>query len=300
MKKNLVSYLVYISLVFLLITLLRKEYIVFPETIHVTYLGLSFITLFLGFIFQGLSYKVLLKNHGYFITARDAIISYGLPVFGRYIPGKFWVHLGRASYINKHYGYPFNEITYISLSSQFIGIWIVILFCSVVLVMANISLMLKLLVLVLWVALTLIIFTSYFHQLFSWLVFKIRKKKVQVPILSFRENLRVFPVFILFWGLYGVSFYLLSLSMYAQVSPLTISFFPLSAVIGIAALFAPGGLGAREAVLTGLLKLDSIGLVLATSISVFSRVWFLVGESFIFALAMILKVLRKPKTPIAR
>lgn len=299
MKKNLVSYLVYISLIFLLITLFRKEYIIIPEKIQLYYLSVSFLALFSGFVLQGLAYKVLLKNHGYFITARDAIISFGLPVFGRYIPGKFWVHLGRAGNINTQYGYPFNEMVYISLSSQFIGIWIVILLCSVVLIAASISLTIKLLVLALWLALTLIIFTSYFHQLFTWAIYKISRKEISIPILSFRKNLRVFPVFILFWGLYGFSFYLLSLSMHANVSLLAISYFPLSAVIGIAAIFAPGGLGAREVVLTGLLKLDNVSLATATSIAVFSRVWFLAGELFIFIMAVGLKMYRKFQTPTA-
>jgi len=50
------------------------------------------------------------------------------------------------------------------------------------------------------------------------------------------------------------------------------------------ALIAPGGLGAREGVMIGYLIFAGIPAIEATTIAVVSRLWFLLGEIFIFIL----------------
>ncbi len=287
-KKNWLSYLVYISVAFLIITLIREEYIVAPKAINYKYLSLSFFILFLGVFIQGLSYKVILKNFGYFITVRDSLIAFGMTVLSRYIPGKLWVHLGRAGYIEKNYNYPFNELAFISLNLQFMGIWIVVLFCSLGFFMIDIPVFAKILIFVFWIILSLIIFTRYFHRITQWLVLKTTGKEIKIPNLSFKENLKVFPVVIIYWFLYAFAFYLLSLSLSADIGYLSLMYFPISTVIGIVVIFAPGGMGVREATLVGLFTYSGVTTVLATTVSAFSRVWFLAGELFAFVLGVIL------------
>ncbi len=292
-KKNWLHYFIYISVAFLAYTLIKKEYIVLPENINFKYFALSFLVLFVGVLIQGLSYKVILKNFGYYISAVDSLIAFGMTVLSRYVPGKFWVHLGRAGYIKDQYKYPFNDLAFISLNSQFISIWLVVLFCSLGFVIINISVLIKTIIVVLWLALTLIIFTRYFHSIAQWLVLKISGKEIKIPNLSFKENLRVFPVIIAYWLLYAFAFHLLALSFYADVGYLSLMYFPISAIVGIAAIFAPGGLGAREATLVGLLALGGTTTVLATTIAAFSRIWFLAGELFGFVLGGVIKICKK-------
>lgn len=292
-KKNWLHYFVYISVAFLAYTLIKKEYIVLPETINYKYFSLSFFVLFAGVFVQGLSYKVILKNFGYYITARDSLIAFGMTVLSRYVPGKFWVHLGRAGYIRDHYNYPYNELAFISLNSLFIGIWIVVLFCSLGFVIINIPFLIKIIIVVFWLILTLIIFTRYFHRIAQWLVLKISGREIKIPNLSFKENLNVFPVIIAYWFLYAFAFHLLALSFYADVGYLSLMYFPISAIVGIAAIFAPGGLGAREATLAGFLTLGGTTAVLATTIAVFSRIWFLAGELFGFVLGIVIRLSKK-------
>ena len=292
-KKNWLHYFVYISVAFLAYTLIKREYIVLPETINYKYFSLSFFVLFVGVFVQGLSYKVILKNFGYYITARDSLIAFGMTVLSRYVPGKFWVHLGRAGYIRDHYKYPYNDLTFISLNSQFIGMWLVILFCSLGFAMLDISVWAKISIILFWVMLTLIIFTRYFHSIAQWLVLKASGKKIKIPNLSLKENLNVFPVIIAYWFLYAFAFHLLALSFYADVGYLSLMYFPISAIVGIAAIFAPGGLGAREATLVGLLALGGTTTVLATTIAAFSRIWFLAGELFGFGLGIVIRLSKK-------
>jgi uncharacterized membrane protein YbhN (UPF0104 family) len=72
--------------------------------------------------------------------------------------------------------------------------------------------------------------------------------------------------------------------------PFPIAFaFGLAGSIGIMAVFAPGGLGVREGILTGFLTLAGVDLPVATTIAVTSRLWFLAGELFIFLLAVVLR-----------
>ncbi len=282
----------------MIIQLIRYEYIVMPESLNYNYLSLSFLLLFTGFLIQGLSYKVILKKYGYHISSKDSLISFGLTVLSRYMPGKFWVHLGRAGYINKYYNYPLDELAYISLNCQFIGIWLVVLFCSIGFVFLDISFLMRVLIFSLWILLSFLIFTRYVHQMTQWVVYKTMGKRINLPALSLKNLFKVFPVFIFYWFLYAVAFYILSLGFAAEIGYLALIYFPLSAVVGIVSLFAPGGIGTREASLVGFFTMGGVTTVLATTISAFSRVWFLAGELFAFLLGMILNVHKKAKTVV--
>ncbi len=298
MKKKWFTYFVYISILFLIIQLIRHDYIIIPERLNYQYLSLSFLLLFAGFLVQGLSYKVILKKYGYKISAKDSLISFGLTVLSRYIPGKFWVHLGRAGYINKHYNYPLNELVYISLNCQFIGIWLVFLFCSFGFITLDISVVMKIIIFSIWILLSFLIFTRYFHKMTQWVVFKTLGKRINLPTLSLKNLFNVFPVFILYWLLYAVAFYVLSLGFTAEIGYVALIYFPLSTIVGIVSLFAPGGIGTREASLVGLFAMGGVTTVLATTISAFSRLWFLAGELFAFVLGMILNVHKNAKTVV--
>ena len=62
--------------------------------------------------------------------------------------------------------------------------------------------------------------------------------------------------------------------------------FPLAATIGVLAIIAPGGIGAREGILTGYFVLTGIPLETAVTISIASRLWFLIGESLFFIVGL--------------
>ena len=119
------------------------------------------------------------------------------------------------------------------------------------------------------------------------------KKQVRIPALTFKQNIKVLPVFFIFWLLYALAFYFLAMSMDIVLNPLGIIYFPLSSVLGIAAVFAPGGLGLREASLVGLLTLGGVTAVAATSLAALSRIWYLAGELFALILALVLKAAEK-------
>jgi uncharacterized membrane protein YbhN (UPF0104 family) len=65
-----------------------------------------------------------------------------------------------------------------------------------------------------------------------------------------------------------------------------ISFLPVAGIAGILSFIAPAGIGVREGVLTTLLANKGIPVTDAISVAVFSRLWFLGGESIIFLSAL--------------
>ncbi len=69
-----------------------------------------------------------------------------------------------------------------------------------------------------------------------------------------------------------------------EVSLLAGFIFPLANTLGIVFILAPGGIGIREGILTVLIHASGVDLITATSIAVFSRLWFLAGEGFLFLL----------------
>ena len=109
-----------------------------------------------------------------------------------------------------------------------------------------------------------------------------------MPKISKWSIFKTLPYFFICWLFLSIGFWMMALAIDSNVS-FSISFaFPLAAVLGIAAILAPGGLGAREGVLIVLLKASGLLLETATLISVFSRLWFLIGEIFFFLVAFVL------------
>jgi uncharacterized membrane protein YbhN (UPF0104 family) len=298
--KKISTYIVYLSLIFLFIYLYKKDIFVIPRNLDYRYVLFSIILLFLGEIFHGMQFWIILKRYGYFISVIDSIRAYGLNIFSRYVPGKVWVFVGPVTYIKGKYGYPLDSLLTVSLSSQFIGLWIVLTLSMVVLFLSKLSFIIKLLCIIAWIALTLIVFTRYFHNLVQWLFLKVAKKTINIPQISIKKYISIFPVYILSWICSTVGFYLLCLSFGIVPNLITLFAYPLATIIGMLVVFIPGGLGVREGILVMLLIQSGIPAQLATTISVTSRLWALLGEAFIFLSGLILKIYNRDSLPMAK
>jgi len=115
------------------------------------------------------------------------------------------------------------------------------------------------------------------------LVNKLLKKDYLLPDLDFSKSLILIPWFLGGWILWGCGFFLLAVSITDHFIPFSAVFcFPLAGSLGILFVFAPGGIGIREGIIAGYLTLLNVSLPEAIMISATSRLWFLVGELFIF------------------
>lgn len=288
--KNWFRYIFYASLIFLVVALIRADYLVIPQIYHPGKLVLSLLLLFMGFILNATSWAKVLKQGGMQVSVSDGITSAGLSVFAKYIPGKIWVIMGRAEFISKRYGISRKDLGSLSFDAQFVALWAALLLGTIGMISVNSVDLYGLSVLLLFIFLSLVIFTSLFHRFIEMALFRITKKEITFPRLSFRKTLKIIGWYLLNWGFWCVSFFFLATSLVETELPFNIAFaFGLAGSIGILAIFAPGGLGVREVILTGFLTMAGLDLPLATTIAITSRLWFLMGELFIFSAALILE-----------
>jgi len=293
--KKWFKYFLILSLVFLIINLIREDYLNVPKVYRFSTIFLSLLLLFAGFVFDAISWGKVINNTQYKTSYKRAIASMGLFVFGKYMPGKIWVILGRGEYIANNYHYSRKDISSFSINAQLLSLWAGLFLGTVGMIAINEISVYGLSVLVLFLVLSLTIFTPFFHNIGEYILSKIFKKPISIPKLSFPNAIKVLPWFILNWGLWCVSFYFLAHSLMAQEVPFNMAWgFGLAGSLGIMAVIAPGGIGVREGLLTGYLTLAGIDLQNATTIAVASRLWFLIGEVFIFLVALVIEKTSKP------
>lgn len=282
------KYLIYISLGFLVMALIKADYLRIPYIYSVIGLSLSFILLFLGFITNAVAQQQLLKKSGYSISIYHSFSMVGLNMFGKYIPGKMWMMLGKAAYIAERSSYKLMDLSVLFVRAQFIAIWCG-LFLGIIGLLMNSALDF-----VSWIGLsalfglTLILFSQSANNAAEKLINKLKKKHITIAKLNISTTLKVLPWFLGSWLFWGGGFYLLGASVTDHAIPLsTIFCFPLAGTLGILFLFAPGGIGIREGIIVGYLSVAHFNLTEAVTIAAASRLWFLIGEFFIFAVGLI-------------
>jgi uncharacterized membrane protein YbhN (UPF0104 family) len=282
------KYLVYISIIFLAVALYNANFLKIPQVFSIPSLLISFIFLFAGFIANTISWKQILKISNYHVALRQCLAGVGLSVFWKYIPGKIWIILGKAAYITEKERYPLGKISAISLNAQFITLWTGLIFGLTGLFLLGEFHSWGWIILLLFLALTAVIFSRLAHSTAERILNVILRKEIKIPILAFKLTTRIMPIFALTWVLWSTGFYMLVLSLSATDIPWSVGFgFPLAGTLGIMAVIAPGGLGAREGVIVGYLAFAGIPVAEATAIAVASRLWFFAGEIFIFIIGWI-------------
>lgn len=285
------KYLIYASLVFLAVALVRSDYLVVPHIESPLLLALSFPALFAGFLYMAIHWQVLLRLAGIETTLQRAIPSIGLSVFAKYIPGKVWVILGRAAYISEREGATKTATSTLSLQAQLISLWAGLLLGALGLAFTGNWSQLGSgpAIAALWLVLSGIIFTPYANRLATVAAKRLLNKELNLPVISLRKIAHAMPYFMLNWLFWCLGFYLLSQALTAQtVSPYSGLGFALGGTLGILAIVVPGGIGVREGFLAWYLIALGVDKPTAVTISVASRLWFLIGEAFIFAVGVVL------------
>lgn len=293
--KKYFKYFVYISLIFLIVALIKADYLVIPYIHNIGLLALSIVFVCIGFFFDSFAWKKTLNIYGYKnVSTSEAIASMGLSIFGKYIPGKIWLIMGRSAYIAQRHNLSEKDTTSISLNAQFISLWVGLLMGSTGLWLIGSKDYWAELTLLLWLMLSLLLFSRVFHNMFTGIVKKIFKKTLSIPSLSISNVFKTLPWFIINWLSWCAGFYLLTQSLSPNIVGPEIGFvFALAGTLGLLAIIVPGGLGVREGIVVALLLLAGFDETLAISISISSRLWFLIGEIFIFLLGLLFNIKNK-------
>lgn len=283
--KKYFNYFIYLSVIFLIITLIRSDYLVIPEINSIFILLCAIIVLFIGFLFEALAWQKTLYVYGLKSSFKASIASVGLSVFGKYIPGKIWVIVGRSAFIAKKYGHDESETAYISFTTQIISLWVGFLFGILGLILMKDISLAGILATSLWLVLSLILFVKKIQSIIIVIIGKIIRKQLNIPLLKISLVIKVLPYFIIRWVIFSFSFYLLVQALTLQdVSWIIGLGYPLAGTLAMAAFIIPGGIGVREAIITGLLISTGLSSQLAVTVGAASRLWYLCGEVFIFLL----------------
>ena len=288
-KKSIYKLVLYVSLIFVFIELYIKGYFVIPEIKDYFLFIISVFFIALGFVMQSYNWTMVLKDHRVKILFKDGLISNCQSVFMKYLPGKVMIIMGRAMYIADKGNVSISKVSSLSLYSQLLSLFSGGLFGLILLFNDDVEISYKFLILLVEVFLIVFFLSFNFFRKLFFVIGKIFKKRIIFPKISLLSTVKFIPFYILMWFFWGLSFYFLSASIYSE-SNIVLSFiFPLCSVLGIAAIFAPGGIGVREGALSFLMILFGVPIKIAISISVFSRLWYLLGESIIFLLSIIVK-----------
>lgn len=285
---NNYKYFVYISLLFLVFTLYKAHYLKIPHIFSFSALMISFLFLFVGFISQAFCWKKILETSEYHVSFRECLAGHGLSVFGKYIPGKVWTIIGRAAYVSGKDHLPLGTLSALSLNEQFISIWVGLIFGIAGIFILHGFHLWGWVSLLLWVGLTIIIFGTPLYNAVEYFIKSLLKKNIKFPIITMKSVLSIIPWSIIIWASWSIGFYLLVKSLITSDIPWSIALgFPLAAILGLMAFIIPGGIGVREGIMIGYLSLAGIGFAEAGTIALVSRLWFLIGEIFIFSLGWV-------------
>ena len=285
MKSRWHRYLVYVSLIFVGIVLYRFDYLHVPEIASLPLLAATFGLQLAGFLLLVASWTVLLARGACPIRFSEGLAALGLSVLGNYVPGKVWLIIGRAGYISARHGYAFSKTSVLSLHAQLVTLWVGLALGAAGAFAVGGGRLWGPLIGLMWLALTLTIFSRGVHGLVARVVGRLVGRHLSIPLLAFDSTLQAAGWAAIAWLAWSLAFYLFLIALgVADVSLVDGLAFPLAATLGVLAVFAPGGLGAREGVLVGYLVLTGHSGAEATTVAVAARLWFLAGELALFAL----------------
>jgi glycosyltransferase 2 family protein len=287
--KKIINVFLYGSLIALLIYVYNLDFLIFRDlSINYFWLFISIFLLFTGFILSAISWKVALKMHGIDITSRKAIMSHGLPAFTKYIPGKIWTILGRAALIQSK-DHTVKKLSFISLKEQLIYLSLGFIISIYPIVRTEKIREYSFIIISISVLLFILLFSEHLQKLFQRIWNYIFKKEINIPIIKGREFVKLSWFILFYWSVWTLGFYFLLISVLGIV-PLYYAFaFPLSVSLGLISIIFPGGIGVREGVIVLFLVANGIQTEVAVTFSVLSRLWFLLGEVFIFLTAVVIR-----------
>lgn len=289
MKKWL-KYFIYVSVLFLLYSLWRADYLQVPEVNNISYLLISILFLFAGYMTKSLVWSIGLGLDNIKVSFSDSVASTGIAELGKYIPGKLWVVVGRALYISQIAKVSLERTSSISLNVQLLVIWSGILIGSIGLFLMPVPRSWFYLAGAGWLLLSLVLFNKKFHRLIQRILSRILKREIDIPIIDVWKDKKILLILLADWLTRMIGFYFLiaSISEY-PVDMVLASGYPLAVALGIIAIIAPGGIGVREGMLVVWLQLSGFSWEMATTMAIATRVWTLIGEVGIFIIGLLLK-----------
>ena len=281
--RTTLNYLLIGGIVFAALYLMKLDVSISIHEFSIVPAVLSLLILALVFVLRGYIWYRSLMHFGIKVKTGKAITSQLIALPTKYIPGKIWGMVGRADTISK-LGYSLGYCSFISVFLQvvyiitglFVGLFGVLLFDFSFLPP---SATLGLLFILLFAHLALM----RGFQIPGFMDNRIKAEKAR-QLLKGRipPTADIILLSLLNWLMLGYAFsiFVQAIGFDAGLYPLLLQ--PLANNIGILSFFAPAGIGVREGVMFGYLKLAGISSADAITVAVSTRVWFFAVEMFMF------------------
>jgi len=251
---------------------------------------LSFVFLFIYFLMLTLGWKNIIKELGEIIRFPKAFWIISTSQIAKYVPGGIWYTLGRVYLCRTE-----------RIRGEIIVLSVILETC--ILMLTNLVLFLISLIFskdtamlhpLLSMAFIVVLLIILYPPLLNWLV-NIALKILRRPLIKLEiKYLHMLKLSIYFFGVWLaqiIGFFLLINSIYpisaSQIYSLAAAY-TLSWIAGFIVLFAPGGLGVREGMMSLLLS-SQLPLPLAIAMSFIARVWIIVFETIMFFLGLLVR-----------
>lgn len=279
--------LLYAGLLFLVFYLLDHGQLVVPDAVAPGWLLVALALAAAGFLLQPPAWRAMSAAWGYDMSLRESVAGFGSTVFAKYVPGKIWVVMGRAAYSAHRHNWPLSALTFCSAYAQVLTLWIGMSLGLLGLLVVKEDIAYKPLFLSVWLCLSIVITVKPVQDALRRILARRRGARTGSRQADYPAVLRSLLFYVLGWIAWGAGFYALARALGLDLAfSAAVLGFSLAATAGIISVFAPGGLGVREAILAAYLHFNGMDTQAALSLSVSSRLWFLAGEVFIFAAGM--------------
>lgn len=244
-------------------------------------------------------WRGLINRLGSRISLGAAFRIFSVSAMGRYLPGKVWQVVGMV-YLGKREGVRTEAGVWAAVLAQLLAVLSGVLVTFIAFLLEQERLLAPLLEQVgierlsLWwmmlpVAITLVVIHPRILQKLTNWILKIFKRPPIKFSLSYPGLIVFFMLYFVSWLLYGTAFWLFLSSVHPVGLAdwvLVTGAFAAAYIVGLLAVFVPGGLGVREGLLTLFLE-GGVGQGVAVALSFGQRLWFTTAELTFLAISLI-------------
>lgn len=243
-------------------------------------------------VLAGATWHYVTKTAGAHLGFVKGFSIHFLSQVGKYVPGKVWAAMGKYT-LSRNAGLtPIQTGQGLILETVFIVLGCLMIAIPLIPMAAEEAGLGAVTGTVLAVSMTVILLLSV-HPLFfgkiASVAARIMKTKGELKRCSFVEMIGLIPVYLGLFVFLGVAYWVLCLSFGLEMPFFPgILIYPAAMGIGYLAVFAPGGLGARELITVWLVHLIVPGCEpgLAELTAIVARLWVTLGEVAAFGISL--------------
>lgn len=254
------------------------------------FLLISFLALIVHFMSYSKSWQEIMRALGSSISFTQSFWMIATTQIAKYVPGRVWYMVGRV-YIGKKEKMSGESLAVsMILETCLLLISSSIIFLFSTIVVGKYSFINLSICIILLIVAIVILNPQILSRVINFFLKIFKKPRIKLTV-SYLQILKLSIYFFGLWFAQIIGFYFLINAVY----PISISkIFTLSAaytlswISGFIILFAPGGLGVREGMMTLLLS-PILPTPLAIAISFIARVWITIFEIVIFFVGLLIK-----------